>query len=335
MEGTQKVSIRKDPPPMGAICADLGLVSASVRLKEVLSLAQAVARRETTVLVLGESGTGKEMVARLIHAASVRCDGPIVPVNCSALTGTLFESQLFGHVRGAFTGAHADAMGFFQAADGGTLFLDEIGDISFELQSKLLRVLQDRYVIPVGSVQPRPIDVRVVAATNCDLHQRVREGKFREDLFYRLNVITVEVPPLRERREDILPLIGHFMGRLAEFYEEPCKRLDDEVSHVLTSYNWPGNVRELINVVEHVVTVQAGDVVGLKHLPVRLLEAMNGGDSSGVFPTLDQVEHDHIRRALDLSSGEKSTAARMLGIARPRLYRKLRKYHIETGDPVN
>ncbi len=324
------VPISYDPQPLHDLCAEIGLVSVSPRLNDVLALVEAVARRQTTVMILGESGSGKEMIARLIHAGSPRRDGPMVPVNCSALTGTLFESQLFGHVRGAFTGAVSDSIGFFQAADGGTLFLDEIGDLSLELQSKLLRVLQDSYVVPVGSVRPRPIDVRVLAATNCELRERVRQGRFREDLFYRVNVVTVCVPPLRERPEDILPLANHFLSALAEFYDEPVKALAEEVCKVLVGYRWPGNVRQLINAIEHVAAVQPGPIVGLSDLPLDLLREIDQAGARGVFMTLDELEREHIRRALELASGEKSTAARMLGIARPRLYRKLRKYQLDT-----
>lgn len=320
---------QQDPPRLDGLCAEIGLVSASPRLRDVLTLAEAVARRQTTVMILGESGTGKEMIARLIHVGSARCEGPMVPVNCSALMGTLFESQLFGHVKGAFTGAVADSIGFFQAADAGTLFLDEIGDLGPELQAKLLRVLQDGYVIPVGSVRPKPIDVRVLAATNCDLRDRVRTGQFREDLFYRLNVVTVNVPPLRERRDDILPLTAHFLQNLAEFYDEPVKQLGEDVITVLMNYGWPGNVRQLINAVEHIVTVQPGPTVQLCDLPVEILRDMEQKAGSSGFMTLDQLEQAHIRRALELAAGEKSAAARMLGIARPRLYRKLRKYRME------
>jgi transcriptional regulator with PAS, ATPase and Fis domain len=191
-------------------------------------------------------------------------------------------------------------------------------------------VLQDKQVVPVGSVVPRPVDVRVVAATNCDLRQRVRSGEFREDLFYRLNVVTIEIPPLRERREDILPLIEHFLVNLAEFYEEPVKQLHDDVAKVLHGYDWPGNVRQVINVVEHVATVQDGRWIGLRDLPIEVLRGIEEGVRSGSdFPTLDQLERDHIRRALELADGEKAAAARMLGIGRPRLYRKLRKYDLE------
>jgi transcriptional regulator with PAS, ATPase and Fis domain len=318
-----------DLPSIADLCVEIGFVSTSPRLTEVLGLVEAVARRHTTVMIFGESGTGKEMIARLVHAGSTRADGPLVPVNCSALMGTLFESQLFGHVRGAFTGAIADSMGFFQAADSGTLFLDEIGDLSGELQSKLLRVLQDGYVVPVGSVRPRPVNVRVLAATNCDLKERVRSGKFREDLFYRLNVVTINLPPLRERAEDVLPLASHFLRSLAEFYGEQIKQLDEQVCKVMCTYRWPGNVRELINVIEHAVTVQPGGVIRLADLPVEMLRDLERQGSSGAFPTLDEVERQHIRKALDLAAGEKSAAAKMLGIGRPRLYRKMRKYRLE------
>ena len=316
-------------PSIADLCVEIGFVSTSPRLIEVLNLVEAVARRQSTVMISGESGTGKEMIARLIHAGSPRADGPLVPVNCSALMGTLFESQLFGHVRGAFTGAIADSMGFFQAADSGTLFLDEIGDLSGELQSKLLRVLQDGYVTPVGSVRPRPVDVRVLAATNCDLKDRVRTNRFREDLFYRLNVVSINLPPLRERLEDILPLANHFLHNLAEFYGEQTKQLDEQVGKVMGTYRWPGNVRELINVIEHAVTVQPGDIVRLTDLPVEMLRDLERQGSSGAFPTLDELEQQHIRKALELAAGEKSAAARMLGIGRPRLYRKMRKYRME------
>src|SRR6201996_3531429 len=219
------------------------LVGDSAPMTELKRAAQGIAVRQSTVMILGETGTGKEMLARYIHENSLRLHKPFIPVDCSSLSDTLFESELFGHVKGAFTGAMRDSLGFIRAADGGTLFLDEIGELSLALQSKLLRVLQEKVVVPVGDTTPRAVDIRVITATNRDLEQMVRQGTFRQDLYFRLNVMVLKTPPLRERPQDIIPLAEYFLKVQSDLYSEPLKKISQPVADVLTCYPWPGNVR--------------------------------------------------------------------------------------------
>ena len=234
------------------------LVGDSAPMIDLKRAAQGIAVRQSTVMILGETGTGKEMLARYIHENSLRVNKPFIPVDCSSLSDTLFESELFGHVKGAFTGAMRDSLGFIRAADGGTLFLDEIGELTLPLQSKLLRVLQEKVVVPVGDTVPRPVDIRVLTATNRDLDVMVREGSFRQDLFFRLNVVILKTPSLRERPQDILPLAQHFLGVQSALYNETLKKLSGSVAEVLQGYAWPGNVRELANVMEHAHCARLG-----------------------------------------------------------------------------
>ncbi len=245
----------------------------SPAMAKVLDMARKVAASESSVLIRGESGTGKEVLAQVLHENSARAGKPIIRVHCAALTPSLLESELFGHVKGAFTGAHQDRMGRFEAANGGTLFLDEIGDISLDTQIKLLRVLQERCFEPVGSVRTVHVDVRLITATHQNLEQLIESGKFREDLFYRLNVIRLELPPLRERREDILELSLHFLRRAAKRMGKPLSHIEDEALQPLERYHWPGNIRELENVIERAVVMAEGTVLTPEDLPSEVLSS--------------------------------------------------------------
>jgi DNA-binding NtrC family response regulator len=276
-----------------------------------------------TVLISGESGTGKELVARAIHYSSPRASAPFVPVNCGGIPEGLLESELFGYVKGSFTGANESRAGFFQTADGGTIFLDEIAETSLPMQVKLLRVLQDREVYMVGATRSRKVDVRIVAATNKDLSTLVAKDQFREDLFFRLSVITIAVPPLRERGDDILLLVRHFAKRFAEEQGRPAPRFTDAAVEVLRGYNWPGNVRELENVVRRLVVMHDGDRIDVPDLPS--LMRYSAPRENGVHRTLAEVEGEHIRNVLSGVGGNKSRAAEILGIDRKTLREKLKR----------
>ncbi|MFQ6046954.1 MAG: sigma-54-dependent transcriptional regulator [Gemmatimonadales bacterium] len=301
----------------------------SKRFLEVLQLAEQVAPTDSTVLILGESGTGKEVVARYIHELSDRSEGPFFSINCGALPESLLESELFGHVKGAFTGAVKDKDGLFAAARGGTFFLDEIAEMSAATQVKLLRVLQEREALPVGGTEPVPVDVRVIAATNRDLDEEMRRGSFRQDLYYRLNVISLHLPPLRERREEIPILAEAFLARIAEERGEPVKRLDEDGLDAICAYDWPGNVRELENALEHAVVLSKGDAVTRQALPERVTspKAMPlVSEAVPKNPPLDVVEQAYILWVLQAEGGNKTRAAEVLGIDPSTLYRKLARY---------
>jgi two-component system, NtrC family, response regulator HydG len=312
----------------------IGSGPAFTRLFEMMAK---VAPTDATVLVTGESGTGKEVVARALHRASRRRDAPFIPVNCAAIPENLLESELFGHEKGAFTGAVAYRKGRFERSHGGTLFLDEIGDLSLVLQAKLLRALEERVIEPVGSEAPRPVDVRIIAATNRDLTAAVREREFREDLYYRLAVVALELPPLRDRPEDVVPLALHFAARFAGSHGRPVRAITEGALRRLVGYPWPGNVRELRNVMDRAVVLAGGPVLRSAHL--RLGEAaprtsartepQNGGGGYPPSLSLAEVEADHIRRVLDAGGGHIGRAADVLGIHRNTLARKLREYGIE------
>jgi DNA-binding NtrC family response regulator len=304
--------------------APLDMVAASPQSREVLSLVRRVARARSTVLIQGESGTGKELVARLLHYWSDRVGGPFVAVNCKAFAEGVLESELFGHERGAFTGAAAARAGCFERADGGTLFLDEIGEVSVEFQAKLLRVLQEGEVLRVGGSEPRRVDVRVVAATNRVLADEIRAGRFREDLYFRLNVIPIRLAPLRERREDILPLARRF---LAGHAEETGRRLTfrPEAEQTLLGHEWAGNVRELENAVERAAVLAAGEAIGPEDL---LLEPRAPGvpSAAGTLQEhLDRAAAERIQAALAATGGRRADAARELGIDRATLYRLMKR----------
>ena len=301
------------------------IVGQSPALRRVLDVATQAAPSTATVLILGESGTGKELIARYIHTKSGRASGPFVPVNCAAIPETILEAELFGHERGAFTGAVGRREGRFARARGGTLFLDEIGELSAAVQVKILRVLQEGEYEPIGG-NPTRADVRVVAATNRDLLAEVEAGRFREDLYYRLNVICITAPPLRARREDIPLLVDHFLGVYCRKNARPRLQVPPEVMRKLMDHSWPGNVRELENVVERSAVLCQKDGLGLDDLPDAIAQASAANPSTLAFPIgtpLDEVEHHLIRETLKHTSGDKSLAAQLLGISTRTIYRKL------------
>jgi len=312
------------------------LVARSSAMRAVLDLVDRVAQSDATVLVTGDSGTGKELVARAIHRSGRRKDRPFVAINCAAVPEALLESELFGHVRGAFTDARTNEPGLFVAADGGTLFLDEIGDMPLALQPKLLRVLQERKVRPVGGSAERPVDVRVVAATNRDLETAVEEGRFRQDLFYRVNVVQVSVPPLRARAADILPLAAQFITRFAASVGKPVSGISPAAAERLMAYPWPGNVRELQNCIERAVALARYDQISIDDLPEKVRDhksshfILTTDDPSELVP-LERIEREYIARVMHAVSGNKSAAARILGIDRKRLYRMLERLGVETS----
>lgn len=300
---------------------------------EVLSLAEAVAHTESTVLITGESGTGKEVVARYIHDLSARADSTFQTINCGALPEGLLESELFGHVKGSFTGAVKDKEGLFTAAAGGTFFLDEIGETTPATQVKLLRVLQHREVIPVGATEPIPIDTRILAATNRDLEDEIKRGNFRRDLFYRLNVIALHLPPLRDRREDIPLLAESFLQRGATLRGEELKRLSDEAAEAMLAYSWPGNVRELENALERAVILTLGNTIAVSALPERVTERRTEplvSERVTANPTLDVIEKAYILWVLQSEQGNKTRAAEVLGIDPSTLHRKLARFGVDS-----
>ena len=308
-----------------------GIIGRSRAMEEVIRRAELVAETKSTVLITGETGTGKELVARAIHDRSSQRDMPLIKVNCAAIPETLLESELFGHVRGAFTGATTTKKGKFALADGGTIFLDEIGTMSPALQSKLLRVLQEREFEPLGSERSEKVDLRVIAATNRDLRQMVADAKFQEDLFYRLNVIPIEIPPLRERREDIPALVEHFIQKHAQRVGRHFERLEESVMAGLQQYDWPGNVRELENTIERAVVLSAGPIIGAR--AVSVLGAAS--PQATTLPSLklrqniEWVERETIRRALESAAGIKKDAAELMGISQRALSYYLAKYRLD------
>jgi DNA-binding NtrC family response regulator len=299
---------------------------------DILRLAETVAPTDSKVLIQGESGTGKEVLARFIHDLSTRAAGPFLSINCGALPEGLLESELFGHVKGSFTGAVKDKTGLFAASASGTFFLDEIGETTPATQVKLLRVLQHREVIPVGSTDALPVDTRLIAATNRDLDQEIKVGRFRSDLFYRLNVISIHLPPLRQRRDDIPVLAEHFLHRIAAARKEPVKRLQPAAVEVLQEYQWPGNVRELENALERAIILSSSDQIGPDLLPERVTERKSEplvAARTPSNPTLDAIERAYILWVLQSEGGNKSRAADILGIDPSTLYRKLSRYGVE------
>jgi len=283
-----------------------------------------IAPTDATVLITGENGTGKDVLAREIHALSSRKNRPMVSVDAGAITETLFESELFGHVKGAFTDAHTDHTGKFEQADGGTLFLDEIGNIPLHLQAKLLRVIQNRTVVRVGSEKQIPVDIRLICATNMNLEQMVSAGRFREDLYYRINTLTIELPPLRERSDDILPLARLFLEKYAGKYRRSVREISPDAARVLSSHAWNGNIRELQNAIEKAVILTDGD--SLKAEALSLKSGLKASPKS--VQTLDEAEEEVIRDTMARCGGNLTLVARELGISRPTLYSKLKKYNI-------
>ncbi|MEK7238976.1 MAG: sigma-54 dependent transcriptional regulator [Gemmatimonadota bacterium] len=307
-------------------------IGANKKWLDVMRMAEAVAGTESTVLITGESGTGKEVVARYLHELSQRADGPFLSINCGALPEGLLESELFGHVKGSFTGAVKDKSGLFTAAGGGTFFLDEIGETTQATQVKLLRVLQQREIIPVGATESEPIDTRIIAATNRDLEEEIKRGNFRRDLFYRLNVIAIHLPPLRARRDDIPLLAEAFLHSAGELRGEPVKRLSEDALELMTEYAWPGNVRELENALERAVILNPGPVIGVTALPERLAERRAEplvSERPTQNPTLETIERAYILWVLQSEQGNKTRAAETLGIDPSTLHRKLARYGVE------
>jgi len=317
--------------PQGDLGVGSVLVGKSLAFRNVLRLADAVAANDCVVLLEGDSGTGKELLARRIHSRSKRASGPFIPVNCPAISATLFESQFYGHVRGAFTGASSSTLGIVRAAEGGTLLLDEIGELPLHLQPKLLRLLQQREVTPVGTSRPIAVDVRFIAATNCNLARRAAEGNFRLDLYHRLNIVHIEIPPLRMRKEDIDVLLDYYLDYYAQVYEMPRRHLSLGLREALVEYPWPGNVRELCAYVERLYAAKMSATVPVSNdwgtapdpQPARKPVGNRKGDAPESL-NLAQAEADMIRRALELTRYNRSAAAKLLQIHRSTLLRKIR-----------
>lgn len=310
------------------------LVGHTDAMRRIIDLIRKVAPTNSTVLLLGESGTGKEVVAQTLHRLSARRDKPFVALNCAALPHALLESELFGHVRGAFTGADADKTGLFEAADGGTLFLDEIGDMELITQAKLLRVLQNGEIRAVGDTVSRKVNVRIIAATNRDLMQAVESMAFREDLYYRLNVIQIRIPPLRERMDALPALVSHFLARFNQEYQKTVRGVDPVAARYLQEYAYPGNVRELESIIAHAVIMTDGEFIGSVDLPEYMRRGITTRPALAyqreeAILSLREMEEQHIRRTLEALKGNQSHAAKRLGISRSTLWRKMNEYHIE------
>jgi len=300
-----------------------GIIGDSKEMQDVFKQMKKAASTDVTIVISGESGTGKEIVARAVHYNSDRSSAPFVPVNCNAIPNNLLESELFGHVKGAFTGAKGSRAGFFQVADGGTIFLDEIGDASQSMQGKLLRVIQNKEIYMVGSSRTRKVNTRIIAATNKDLLSLVEKGIFREDLYYRINVINIPLPALRERRNDILLLINHFLEKFSKEMDRPMLNFSDDALRALVNYQWPGNVRELENLIQRLVIITDGDFIHVTDLPALMKFYVN--QKKDVNRTLADVEIEHIRHVLASVNGNKTKAAKVLGIDRKTLREKLKK----------
>jgi two-component system response regulator PilR (NtrC family) len=312
-----------------------GIVAESPGMRKVCEMIERVAPSTATVLVYGESGTGKELVARALHRYSPRKDATFMAINCAALPAQLMESEMFGHVKGSFTGASATKAGLFESAHGGTLFLDEISSMPLEIQSKLLRVLQDKKIRKVGGSDHTEVDVRIIAASNEKLENLIEQGKFREDLYYRLSVISIDIPPLRNRPEDILPLVDHILRR-AMGPDTELPQIDHEAQSILDNYNWPGNVRELENAIQHAITFVQNDVITKETLPARIVHTVEEGIRSGIITNrrdlfkgkslkafLHDKEKEFLQRTIESMNGDKEKAASELGISLATLYRKL------------
>lgn len=320
----------------------IGLVGRSPEIQAVLSKIKKIAASDSTVLITGESGTGKELIARAIHCFSKRSEGPMITLNCGAIPGELLESELFGHEKGSFTGAHKSRMGRFEMAGGGTIFLDEIGDMNPMLQVKLLRAIQEQTFERVGGEKPISVDIRIISATNKNLKKAVEDGMFREDLFYRLNVIPLHIPPLRERSGDIKILCEHFLDRFSQRMEEPVKILSDKTLEYLEAYSWPGNVRELENLMERLSVMAENDTIdasdlpeNIAHTPVVKTPAVKAGDSfefdekEGFNDAVDNFQRHLIINALKKTGWVKAKAAELLKINRTTLVEKIKKLEIE------
>ena len=296
----------------------------SPAMEQVRRTVEKIAPTDATVLITGENGTGKDVMARQIHALSARNGKPMVAVDAGAIPETLFESELFGHVKGAFTDAHTDHEGRFEQANGGTLFLDEVGNLPLHLQAKLLRAIQSRSIVRVGGTQPTPVDIRLICATNMNLAQLVREGRFREDLFYRINTVHIELPPLRNRVADIVPLAERFLAENAVKYHRPLTGIDEGAQQLLTAHRWSGNIRELQNCIEKAVIMSEGTLLTMSDLQLNPLKQNDFSPTSGFYTDAD--EEEQVRLAVSQCRGNVSAAAKMLNISRPTLYAKMKKY---------
>ena len=306
------------------------IIGKSAKMREIFEIIAYISDLPANVLILGESGTGKELIARAIHRHSARSERPFVPLNCAAIPETLLESELFGHVRGAFTDARKDRRGLFQEANGGVLFLDEISEIPLNLQAKLLRIIEDKEVRPLGANQSEKVDARLVSACNRDLEQLVQEGRFRQDLYYRLNVIRIALPPLRQRPEDIPMLVDHFMRKFADQANRKIEGIEQDALAALMNYRWPGNVRELEHTIERAALLGKGSNLSLRDLPLPLLEHDDDAvtEAAAKSYTLRDLERQYIMRVMETTNGNKTEAARILGVDRTTLYRKLEEYKV-------
>jgi transcriptional regulator with PAS, ATPase and Fis domain len=311
------------------------MVGTSCKIREVLALVGRVAPTASTVLIQGETGTGKELVARAIHENSARATGPFVAINCAALTESLLESEMFGHEKGAFTGAIAQKKGKIEIAAEGTLFLDEISELSAGMQAKLLRVLQEREIEPVGSTRSIKVDVRIIAATNCNLRDAMQAGRFREDLFFRLNVVTIRTPPLRQRREDVPALATSFVAKISAKYRVPQKTVSAEALSLLVDYEWPGNIRELENAMEHAVVLTAGPEIMPEDLPRSVLEASKPAAhcETNYSGAVKENKKQLVVRALEQAKGRYVEAAKILGLHPNSLLRLIRKLGLKSSSP--
>jgi DNA-binding NtrC family response regulator len=307
------------------------IIGTSDAIQKVFSIMEKVIPTKSNILITGESGTGKGMVAEAIHASGPRKDKPFISINCGAIPENLLESELFGHKKGSFTSAIEDKKGLITMANGGTLFLDEIGELPPALQVKILNVIQTKELTPVGDTRVVSVDVRIIAATNADLMQRVKEGRFREDLYYRLNVIEIKMPPLRERKDDMQPLIKHYLNVFAKETGKNIKDIDYEAMQALLAYDWPGNVRELRNTIERAVVLADGEVITIHDLTDRFRTMdIEGVSTSSLRQALDHFEMEYVRRSLAENKGNKEATAAKLGIDLATLYRKFKKYGIDT-----
>lgn len=314
------------------------IIGESLAIQRIFALLAQVAPTESSVLVTGESGTGKELIARSIHRRSRRSSGPFVAVNCSAIPESLLESEFFGHAKGAFTDAKSDRTGLFAKANHGTLFLDELGDLPLPMQAKLLRALEERVIRPVGSDREQSIDVRLVSATHRNLEAAIESHQFREDLYYRVNVIQIELPPLRQRGNDILLLAQHYLKQFSQAIEKPINTIESSAAEKLLSYPWPGNVRELRNVIERAVALTVSPQITVDDLPEKIIkhstkQLVFAGDDPSSLQPLAEVERRYILHVLDVCRNNRTSTAHVLGMDRKTLYRKLRQYGVDDGEP--
>lgn len=312
------------------------IVHQSIQMRNLVALAQKVSATEAVILITGESGTGKELMAQAIHNASDRKNGPFVAINCAAVPDTLLEAELFGHQKGAFTGAVSTRQGRFELAEKGTLFLDEIGDMSLAAQAKILRAIEERAIQPVGATHVIPVDIRIICATNQQLHSQVRNSLFRQDLYYRLNEVTLVIPPLRERKDDIDLLIHHFIRKYRDQYGKPVHGISQAALQLLMRHPWPGNVRELEHVIHHAILMAEAETIWLEHLPTHVLPDVTlplesptvDADAQVELISLEDMEGRHITRVLKHVNWNKSRGAKILGISRPTLDRKIERYQL-------